>query len=43
MLVLERIKVLDLTAFPTGSVTVTFLVDMRADAINIEQLSLVLG
>ena len=37
MLVLDDIKVLDLTTFPTGSVAVMYLVDMGADAIKIEQ------
>ena len=37
MQVLDHIKVLDLTTFPTGSLAVMFLVDMGADAIKIEQ------
>jgi crotonobetainyl-CoA:carnitine CoA-transferase CaiB-like acyl-CoA transferase len=37
MQVLEHIKVLDLTTFPTGSLAVMFLVDMGAEAIKIEQ------
>jgi crotonobetainyl-CoA:carnitine CoA-transferase CaiB-like acyl-CoA transferase len=37
MQVLDHIKVLDLTTFPTGSLAVMFLVDMGADAIKIQQ------
>lgn len=37
MEVLDHIKVLDLTTFPTGSLAVMLMVDMGADAIKIKQ------